>query len=142
MQISDLRVEVRTRLVDFAWDQWAQMGVSAAPRRTDRWAADPEALLLFTFEIARAAPRIFDEVLDWLALNQRLVSVQRLRNLCRDEADRSLAEASLAWATRTTRKKSDGALVAAGTEPTMRRVFRGIPADPQRADPDFLAHGG
>ena len=37
-----------------------------------------------------------DEVLDWLALNERLMSVQRLRNLCRDDADRTLAEAALA----------------------------------------------
>jgi hypothetical protein len=31
-------------------------------------AADPEALLLFTFEVGRNDPRLFDEVLDWLAL--------------------------------------------------------------------------
>jgi hypothetical protein len=53
----------------------------------DRSAQDPEALLLFTFEVARDDPRLFGEVLDWLALNERLVSVQRLRNLCRDDAD-------------------------------------------------------
>jgi hypothetical protein len=55
-------------------------------------------LLLFTFEIARADPRLFDEVLDWLVVNERLLSVQRLRNLCRDETDRALVDASLAWA--------------------------------------------
>lgn len=64
------------------------MGVFATARRADRWAADPEALLLFTLEVARADARLFDEVLDWLALNERLVSVQRLRNLYRDDTDR------------------------------------------------------
>jgi hypothetical protein len=97
MRISELRSEVRAQLLGFAWDQWAQMGVFATAGRTDRWAGDPEALLLFTFEIARTDPRLFDEVLDWLVINERLVSVQRLRNLCRDDADRSLVDASLAW---------------------------------------------
>ena len=96
MQISDLRRDVRARVLAFAWDQWAQMGVFGTSRRADRWAADPEALLLFTLEVARADARLFDEVLDWLALNERLVSVQRLRNLCRDDTDRTLAEAALA----------------------------------------------
>ncbi len=96
MQISDLRREVRARLLAFAWDQWAQVGAFGTARRADR-TADPEALLLFTLEVARADARLFDEVLDWLALNERLVSVQRLRNLCRDHTDRALAEAALAW---------------------------------------------
>ena len=78
-------------LLAFAWDQWAQMGVSGTARRADRWAADPETLLLFTLEVARADPRLF-----WLALNERLVSVGRLRNLCRGETDRAVAEAALA----------------------------------------------
>ena len=97
MQISDLRREVRGCLLDFAWDEWAQMGVSATAERADRSAQDPEALLLFTLEVARADPRLLGEMLDWLALNERLVSVQRLRNLCRDDVDRALAEAALAW---------------------------------------------
>ncbi len=97
MPISELRRRVRTGLVDFAWEEWGQMGVAATSHRRDTWAADPEALLLFTFEIARGDARLFDEVLDWLLLNERIVSVQRLRNLCRDEIDRDLVEASLGW---------------------------------------------
>jgi hypothetical protein len=68
MLISELRSRVRSDLVDWAWDQWAQLGVSAPSGRADPWAADPEALLLFTFEVARAGARLFDEVLDWLVL--------------------------------------------------------------------------
>jgi hypothetical protein len=97
MQISELRDYVSGRLIAFAWDQWAQMGVLGASQRRNRWSADPEALLLFTFEAGRGDARLFDEVLDWLLVNERLVSVQRLRNLCRDEIDRELAQASLDW---------------------------------------------
>ena len=97
MQISELRRRVSSDLLNFTWEEWAQMGVSASTERRDTWAADPEALLLFTFEIARSDARLFDEMLDWLLVNERIVSVQRLRNLCRDETDRELVDASLAW---------------------------------------------
>ncbi len=42
---------------------------------------DPEALLLFTIEVARLDPRPFDETLDWLATNGTLLSLTRLRHL-------------------------------------------------------------
>ncbi len=87
------------RSLAFAWEQWAQLGVSGhRPASPERRVADPEALLLFTLELAREDPRLFDEALDWLALNERLVSAQRLANLCSDETDRRLAGAALDWA--------------------------------------------
>ena len=97
MRLSTLRESVTRELNSFAWDQWAQLGVFATTERQDRWVADPETLLLFTFEVGRDDPRLFEEVLDWLLTNERLVSVQRLRNLCADDEDRRLADAALAW---------------------------------------------
>jgi hypothetical protein len=73
------------------------MGVLATAEQSDRWVADPEALLLLSFEVGREEPRLFNEVLDWLVVNERLVSVQRLRNLIRDDADRALVEAVVGW---------------------------------------------
>jgi hypothetical protein len=97
MLASELREQFQHRLADFLWDQWAQLGVSAPPTRDDDWAIDPEALLLLTFEVGREEPRLFAEVLDWLVVNERAISVQRLRNLTRDEGDRALVEAVLGW---------------------------------------------
>jgi hypothetical protein len=88
---------LRGRLGAFLWNQWAQMGVLATAERNDRWVADPEALLLLTFEVGREEPRLFNEALDWLVVNERLVSIQRLRNLIRDDADRALVEAVVGW---------------------------------------------
>lgn len=141
MRTSELRSRISDRLVEFAWDQWAQMGVFATSRRADRWAADPEALLLFTFEVARHDARLFDEVLDWLVVNQRLVSIQRLRNLCRDDADRALVEAALAWVAQWRRPRAgpSPATRAAATEGV--QLFREIRADAGRADKIFRAHG-
>ena len=48
MQISQIRDEVSEGLLTFAWRQWAQVGVSATVQGSDRWALDPEALILFT----------------------------------------------------------------------------------------------
>lgn len=95
MQISELREQVRAQLLGFAWDQWAQMGVFASSDRRDRWAMDPEALLLFTLEVGRADARLFEEVSDWMVVNEALIGVRRLRNLCHDAADRALADAFL-----------------------------------------------
>jgi hypothetical protein len=142
MLISDLRVDVRRRLRLFAWDQWAQMGLSSGgPLRSDRWAQDPEALLLFTFEAARTDPRLFDEVLDWLALNERLISSQRLRNLCRGELDRTLVDSALAWTARIRAKNPGDPWISVERELPAHVVFKGLRADPGRADPSFAAHG-
>jgi hypothetical protein len=101
MPVATLRREITAKLRDFAWEQWSQMGVSgAAPSVPEYRAADPEALLLFTLEVGRHDPRLFDEVLDWLVLNESLVSVQRLRNLCVDDVDRELVAGALGWVSR------------------------------------------
>ncbi|MGH2920953.1 MAG: hypothetical protein ACRDKU_02670, partial [Gaiellaceae bacterium] len=139
MQISELRESLQRRLLDFAWAEWAQMGVLAQPTRTSPWAADPEALLLLTFELGRQEPRLFDETLDWLVTNGRLVSQQRLRNLCVDERERSLADAALAWAGQHQRALRAAGARAPLERPSSQELFPGMPAGDRR-DPVFAAH--
>ena len=73
MPISELRKRVDNELLDFVWNEWAQMGVFADPKVESPWAADPEALLLLTLEAGRSDARVFDETLDWLAVNAGLI---------------------------------------------------------------------
>jgi len=95
---TELAGEIQARLLDFCWEQWAQMGVSgAAPRAAAVRAQDPEALMVLTLEIARAEPRLFDEMLDWVALNERLLSLRRLRGMCVDMEDSQLVSAAARW---------------------------------------------
>lgn len=137
MKAASLRDEILGSLGGLAWDQWAQLGVSAAaPRRRDERAADPEALLLFTFTIGRADPRLFGEVLDWLALNEALVSVHRLRNLCATPADRALVDAALSWAARERGRRREP-LPAPATE--LEPLFPAVAA--LELDPSFAQHG-
>lgn len=89
------------RVSIFLWHQWGILGVSSTESTgttRDRNVIDPEALLLFTLLIAPREPRLFGEVLDWLRVNGRLMSVSRLRNLTRGDRERRLVGAALAWA--------------------------------------------
>src|SRR5580698_10612832 len=102
MQISEIRDKVSQGLLDFAWRQWAQVGVSATVEGADRWAVDPEALILFTIGMGRRDPRLFDEMLDWMAFNRQLLSTQRLRNLAgRFPLPSGLVAAVTAWTRQT-----------------------------------------
>lgn len=98
MSLSEVRERAWHGLLDFAWRQWAQAGVSASAAGADRWAIDPEALILFTLAVAKRDPRLFDETLDWMATNRGMLSMQRLRNLSRRfPLDAALVGAVSAW---------------------------------------------
>jgi hypothetical protein len=141
MQLSELRERLHGRLAAFLWDQWGQLGVQVSAARQDEWAVDPEALVLLSLEVGREEPRLTDEVLDWLAVNERLISVQRLRNLITDDEDRALVEATIGWLAgrrrrpRLTPKEAEKALLA--REPFYRRVDY-LDTEP---DPAFGAQG-
>lgn len=97
--LSEIRERAWQDSLDFAWRQWAQAGVAANTAGFDRWAIDPEATILFTIVVARRDPRLFDEMLDWMALNRQLLSMQRLRNLSRTfPLEPDLVRAVTTWA--------------------------------------------
>src|ERR1700743_3436031 len=139
MSISELRDEVQDALANFLWDEWGQMGVAAGTKRHDTWATDPEALLLLTFEVGRNEPRLFEEVLDWMLVNERLLSVQRLRNLAVDDEDKALVEAAIGWLGQSRSRQRLKAKPGATKEP--RPFFRDSQLQVSDPDPEFLAQG-
>lgn len=139
MLLSELRDEFQEHLAAFLWSQWGQMGVAANTDRRDTWAADPEALLLLTFEVGRGEPRLLEEVLDWLVVNERLVSVQRLRNFAEDEDDQALVEAVLGWLGQNRQRQRLQA--KGGVEREPRPFFRNSRLQTIDPDPAFLAQG-
>lgn len=142
MPTSALRDRVVEAAREFAWAQWAQLGVLADSAQSDHWAIDPEALVLFSLEVGRDDPRLFDEVLDWLVTNERIVSVQRLRNLADGEEARALVDAALAWVARY-RPRQRLRTAASGAAPSpndAEPLFRGARAA-RAADETFLVHG-
>lgn len=138
MPASTLRDHLQTTALAFLWDEWSQMGVLASPRHESPWAQDPEALLLFTFEVARDDPRLFDEVLDWMVRNESIVSSQRLRNLCDGPDDERLVGAVLAWTAKQRRRTArERPTAQSDAEP----LFRGVSSPVRTPDPVFFAHG-
>jgi len=138
MSISTLRDRVHPALVEFAWSQWAQMGVFANAGRRDRWAQDPEALLVFTLRVGRRDPRLFDEVLDWLRHNGRLVSARRLATLCPPgDAEYPVVAAAVDWA------RAHGSPLRLGGRPLVKVAETPLFATMHvaKADTIFRAHG-
>jgi len=137
MRPSALSDRLDRELRDFAWDEWAQMGVLATPRRRSVWAQDPEALVIFTLEVARDDPRLFDELLDWLAVNESLVNLRRLRTMCDGSEDDDLFFAVFLWLDEHRRSKEVPSSKRVDVEP----LFRGLSGAISDPDPAFAAAG-
>ncbi|MCK4646654.1 MAG: hypothetical protein KAU46_10405 [Candidatus Aminicenantes bacterium] len=76
-------------ILSFLWRQWSFLGIAGGARSEDEWVIDPEALLLFSIEICRYEPRLFDEVLDWLAVNGKWMDIQRLRGIVKSKDEKT-----------------------------------------------------
>ena len=88
MSQKDFRGLFLENILNFLWRQWSALGVLGEARTEDPWVIDPEPMLLFTLEMGRYEPRLFDEVLDWLVVNGKWIDLQRLRGILKgkDEA--------------------------------------------------------
>lgn len=140
MSNSDRAADFSEHLLEFCWGEWVQLGVSGTGRVRSPWAQDVEALLLLTFEVGRADPRLFDEVLDWLVANDGVVSTRRLMSLCVDDADRQLAAAAIEHVKRTTRPT--GRPRQASVDPSeLDHLFLGAVLDVREHDRAYAAHG-
>jgi len=88
MQLKEFREALLDRLLTFLWRQWSALGVLGESGAEDKWIIDPEPLLIFSLEMARYEPRLFDEILAWLEVNGQWLDTARLRRiLARQEGD-------------------------------------------------------
>jgi len=86
----DFRNLFLDNILTFLWRQWSTLGVLGEARTEDPWVIDPEPMLLFTLEMGRYEPRLFDEVLDWLVVNGTWIDLQRLRGILRGKDQTSI----------------------------------------------------
>ncbi len=77
-QLQNYRERLQEGLVKFLWRQWSALGVAGYAGSEDSWIVDPEALLLFSTTVARQDARLFDEIFDWLQINGKWISLQRI----------------------------------------------------------------
>ncbi len=99
------------------------------------------ARILFTIGIGRRDPRLFDEMLDWMAFNHDLLSVQRLRNLAGRFPLPRPSAAVTAWTRQTAPVNlpaSDQAALVQVREPVFSSDVLAFVSTP---DPVFARHG-
>lgn len=83
----EFSTDLREALIQLLWDQWVSVGVAGGSTKDAiPFIVDPEALLLTTTTFLHGETRLRDEVMDWLLLNGKLISLQRLKNLHRDHS--------------------------------------------------------
>ncbi|HET6514340.1 MAG TPA: hypothetical protein VFG09_04210 [Thermodesulfovibrionales bacterium] len=87
MSQRDFRDIFLDNVLGFLWRQWSTLGVLGEAGTKDPWVIDPEVLLVFTLNIGRYEPRLFDEVMDWLVTNGQWIDIQRLRGILRKSPD-------------------------------------------------------
>lgn len=83
-RVGELLTHLREATLDVIWRQWRAIGGQAATTQGPaRSIVDPEALILISLEMSLYEPRLRDVVRDWVVLNSRWLSVQRVKNLTR-----------------------------------------------------------
>lgn len=90
MSQTDFRDIFLENILGFLWRQWSNLGVLGEASVREQWIIDPEALLVFTLDIARYEPRLFDEVMDWLVTNSLWIDIQRLRGILKTKDDETI----------------------------------------------------
>ena len=83
--LKKFRADLTRSVLDVIWETWSQIGLMGQRQTAAGRIADPEPLLLLTWECARQDSRVFDEVLDWLVRNGRWVNVGRLTTLLHED---------------------------------------------------------
>jgi DNA-binding MarR family transcriptional regulator len=109
---------------------------------------DPEALFALTCTFGRYDPRLFDEVLDWMAIHDRFVNIQRMKNVFSQStfAGRSAMSASTRALQRATgnakwRLLAEDPIVSPNVTPFfLLPDGRPIPTR-GKLDPDFKVYG-
>lgn len=82
MLYQDLIEQLDEALAQLIWDQWFEIGGSGSKRKGEiPFIVDIEALVLGSTRFGVKDPRIIEQCIDWLALNGRLVNLQRLKNI-------------------------------------------------------------
>jgi DNA-binding transcriptional ArsR family regulator len=135
MHSTESREQFLGAILESLWAQWTELGV-AGVRGDAGGLVDPEALLVGTLTFGRFDPRLFDEVLDWLSLNGRLLDVTRLRHLVRGltPPESRLATAVIEFM----RRRSDTAKWAGTAQSMVAREFEAS----YGTEPLFLARDG
>ena len=85
MSQNKYRAQLLEAVLQFLWTQWTTLGVAGQKKSEANRVIDPEALLCLSLSFTRYDQRLFDEILDWLSINEKFINVQRLRTIIKKE---------------------------------------------------------
>ena len=144
-RLIEYRDRFRRTLLRWLWREWSALGVAGASEYETRNVIDPKALLLFTATLGRSDPRLFDEVLDWLVANGRLLNGPRLKRLLREyEMESGNVVAAMCGVLAARGRRLDWKMEPANAAP-VEDLFQGEDGRPLpdygERDPVFLAQG-
>ena len=146
--LKNFRSQLLDTVLDFLWAQWSALGVPGHTRSEKTRIVDPEALILLTCSLGRHDARLLDEMLEWVNMHERLVQIQRLNNMARDEEFTGLPvlRAVGAWMSHNKAGVKWRRLMKPGAAPTgAEALFRGRGGKPlpvvREPDPVFERHG-
>lgn len=81
ISLEDFHRHLLECVLDLLWTQWSTLGTYTTTPSCSSTVIDPEALVCATAWFARYSPRLFDEAMDWLGINDGLVSIDRLKSI-------------------------------------------------------------
>lgn len=81
MSLKEFREVLLEQIMAFLWRQWSLLGVLGEAGAEDDWIIDPEPLFVFSIEMGRYEPRLFDETLAWMQVNGHWLDTARLRRI-------------------------------------------------------------
>jgi hypothetical protein len=144
----DFRDRLLDEALEYLWREWSTLGVPGYGDDSGESVIDPEALLAFTCTFGRYDARLFDAVLDWLAVNGRFINLQRFRGMFKHGgfAGQQVANAVIATMQLHTSsakwRVARETATAYGTPEPMFRFTDGRPLPvPGERDPEFLTWG-
>ena len=79
MSQSSLAKEIWENAIAILWAQWGVLGLSFDTQTKNNALIDPEALLVFTWSMGRADPRLFSAALNWSVRREQLLDFNRLK---------------------------------------------------------------
>ena len=79
--VEDFHSRLIERVLDILWSQWSAVGTYANVPPYETAVIDPEALICATMWFGRYSPRLFDEAMDWLCINNAFISLDRLKSI-------------------------------------------------------------
>ena len=85
VSLKEHRDQILDRTLALLWRQWSALGIPGHAAESSRHYVDPEALLAFTCTFGRYDPRLFDEMLGWLASYERFINTKRVHTLFKEK---------------------------------------------------------